>query len=58
MAHANEEVSPSLGLPELPVVTWSETADDPPYGLHWKRRISSGGRRGAGFVWLDDEIRP
>lgn len=36
MAQVNEEIAPKLGLPVLPVVDWSEAADDPPYGLHWK----------------------
>ena len=36
MAQANEEIAPRLGLPVLPLVTWSEAADDPPVGLHWK----------------------
>jgi hypothetical protein len=58
MAQANEEVSPRLGLPVLPVVTWSEAADDRPYGLHWKTEDLVGWASGRRFVWLDDEIRP
>lgn len=58
MAQANEEVSPTLGLPVLPVVTWTDAADDPPYGLHWKTQDLVGWAAGRRFVWLDDEIRP
>jgi hypothetical protein len=58
MARANEEVSQMLGLPMLPVVTWSEAADDPPRGLHWKTQDLVGWAAGRRFVWLDDEIRP
>jgi hypothetical protein len=35
-AEANEVIAPRLGLPELPVVTWPGTDDDPRGGLHWK----------------------
>jgi hypothetical protein len=58
MAQANDAVSPKLGLPVLPVVTWSEAADDAPYGLHWKTKDLVGWAAGRRFVWLDDEIRP
>jgi hypothetical protein len=58
MAQANEEVSPTLGLPVLPVVTWTDAADDPPHGLHWKTQDLVGWAAGRRFVWLDDEIRP
>lgn len=36
MADANEVISPRLGLPELPVVDWPDSDDEPPHGLHWK----------------------
>jgi len=36
MADANDEVSPRLGLPKLPIVEWSDAADNPPTELHWK----------------------
>jgi HAD domain in Swiss Army Knife RNA repair proteins len=58
MGQANEEIAPRLGLPVLPVVAWSEAADDPPYGLHWKTRDLVEWAAGRRFVWLDDEIRP
>lgn len=58
MAEANHEISPRLGLPALPVVIWSEAADDPPYGLHWKTQDLVRWAAGRRFVWLDDEIRP
>jgi hypothetical protein len=58
MGQANEEISPRLGLPVRPVVVWSEAADDPWHGLHWKTRDLVGWAAGRRFVWLDDEIRP
>jgi hypothetical protein len=36
MAEANEVVSPRIGLPELPVVDWPDSDDEPKHGLHWK----------------------
>jgi hypothetical protein len=56
MAEANEIVAPLLGLPELPVVDWPDTGDDPPPGVHWKTEGLVRWAAGRPFVWLDDEI--
>lgn len=55
MEEANEVVSPLLGLPTLPVVTWAGTSGEPG-GLHWKTRELVGYAAGRPFVWLDDEV--
>lgn len=56
MADANEVISPRLGLPELPVVDWPDTDDEPSYGLHWKTMFLTRWAAGRPFIWLDDEI--
>jgi hypothetical protein len=57
MADANDEVSPRLGLPKLPIVEWSDAADNPPNGLHWKTQDPANWAAGRPFIWIDDEIR-
>ncbi|MFV2086580.1 HAD domain-containing protein [Micromonospora sp. LOL_021] len=56
MAEANEVVAPLLGLPELPVVAWPDSDDEPPRGVHWKTPFLTSWAAGHAFVWLDDEI--
>jgi len=56
MADANEIISPRLGLPQLPVVEWPDSDDEPPPGVHWKTRSLARWAAGSPFVWLDDEI--
>jgi HAD domain in Swiss Army Knife RNA repair proteins len=56
MADANEVISPRLGLPELPVVDWPDSDQEPPAGLHWKTMPLAWWAAGRTFVWLDDEI--
>jgi hypothetical protein len=56
MADANEVISPRLGLPQLPVVDWPDSDDEPPHGLHWKTRSLARWAAGRSFIWLDDEI--
>jgi hypothetical protein len=56
MADANEVISPRLGLPELPVVDWPDSDDEPPHGLHWKTMFLTRWAAGRPFIWLDDEI--
>ncbi|MFV2096285.1 HAD domain-containing protein [Micromonospora sp. LOL_014] len=56
MAEANDVVAPLLGLPELPVVPWPDSDDEPPRGVHWKTPFLTGWAAGRTFVWLDDEI--
>lgn len=56
MAEANEVVSPRLGLPDLPVVEWTDGDEDPEHGLHWKTMHLTQWAAGRPFVWLDDEI--
>lgn len=57
MADADDQVSPRLGLPKLPVVTGSDASDDPPDGLHWKTQDLVNWAAGRPFIWIDDEIR-
>jgi hypothetical protein len=58
MSDANECVAPRLGLPELPVVTWPETADadETKGGLHWKTPALVRWAAAHPFAWVDDEI--
>ncbi|RZU72520.1 hypothetical protein EV384_0889 [Micromonospora kangleipakensis] len=56
MAEANEVIGPLLGLPQLPLVTWSDRADQHDSGLHWKTRDLVERAAGRCFVWIDDEI--
>lgn len=57
-SEANESLSPLLGLPDLPVVTWppEPSYEDVPRGLHWKTRPLLDWSGGRPFAWLDDEI--
>ena len=55
MADANEVISPRLGLPDLPVVEFPDTDDEPAYGLHWKTMFLTRWAAGRSFVWIDDE---
>ncbi|MEN3613780.1 HAD domain-containing protein [Plantactinospora sp. ZYX-F-223] len=56
MADANDVISPRIGLPELPVVDWPDSDDEPRAGLHWKTMYLTRWAAGRPFVWLDDEI--
>lgn len=69
---ANDLIGPLIGLPELPVVIWPESADGElapvaPVAvrgaapaedddLHWKTRYLVEWAAGRPFVWVDDEI--
>jgi hypothetical protein len=53
---ANDHISPRLGLPDLPVVTWPDPTDDDPVGLHWKTPTLVHWAAARPFIWLDDEI--
>ncbi|MET9958426.1 hypothetical protein ABZ128_04950 [Streptomyces sp. NPDC006326] len=56
---ANEWVGPRARLPELPVVSWAETAEDGDGhvgGPHWKTRTLVERAAGRPFAWVDDEI--
>lgn len=55
MAEANEVISPRLGLPDLPVVDFPDTDDEPVRGLHWKTMFLTRWTAGRPFVWIDDE---
>nr|WP_091559379.1 HAD domain-containing protein [Micromonospora pattaloongensis] len=55
MSEANEVISPRLGLPNLPVIEWPDTDEDPTPGLHWKTAPLTRWATGRPFVWLDDE---
>jgi hypothetical protein len=58
MEEANDDVSPRIGLPELPVVMWPDPDFDamPSDQLHWKTRDLVAWAAGRTFVWVDDEI--
>ena len=53
---ANDEISPRLGLPSLPVVVWPDVSEDVGGPLHWKTRDLVRWADGRAFVWVDDEI--
>ncbi|MFI0482336.1 HAD domain-containing protein [Actinomadura sp. 9N215] len=58
---ANTEISPRIGLPRLPVVTWPESTteherEDQWFGLCWKTRALVDWAGGRPFAWIDDEI--
>jgi hypothetical protein len=53
---ANEVIAPRLGLPELPVVAWTDDERDPPAGVHWKTAGLLRWAAGRPFAWIDDEI--
>jgi hypothetical protein len=59
MTEANDEISPRLGFPELPVVLWPERSElddiDEQSGLHWKTRTLVTWAAGRTFIWVDDE---
>jgi HAD domain in Swiss Army Knife RNA repair proteins len=57
VAEANEEISPRIGLPRLPVVDWPRDCEDQPAdGVHWKTPALVAWAAGRPFVWVDDEI--
>lgn len=53
---ANAYVAPVLGLPELPVITWSAPRPEPDGGVFWKTPEIVAWASGRPFAWLDDEI--
>lgn len=53
---ANSYVAPVLGLPELPVITWSSPRPEPGGGVFWKTPEIVAWTGGRPFAWLDDEI--
>jgi hypothetical protein len=55
MTDANDIIAPRLGLPQLPIVDFSDD-DEPENGLHWKTAHLARWAAGRPFVWLDDEI--
>ncbi|MER5719019.1 HAD domain-containing protein [Streptomyces sp. NPDC002132] len=55
-AEANTFVSPVLGLPELPVVTWPSPPQAEPDGTFWKTRPLLAHAGGRPFAWVDDEL--
>ena len=58
MEEANDDVSPRIGLPSLPVVIWPDPDYDAMAGdqLHWKTRDLIAWAAGRTFIWVDDEI--
>lgn len=55
LGEANEVIAPPLGLPELPVVGFPDTDEEPVRGLHWKTMFLTRWAAGRPFVWIDDE---
>ncbi|MGW6278854.1 HAD domain-containing protein [Kribbella sp. NPDC055071] len=59
MTEANDDISPILGFPQLPVVIWPERSSqddqDEQAGLHWKTRALVTWAAGRPFIWVDDE---
>jgi hypothetical protein len=53
---ANEYIAPVLGLPELPVITWTETRSEAEAGVYWKTPEIVTWVEGRAFAWIDDEI--
>lgn len=53
---ANLYVSPRIGLPELPVVTWSNQHGYGPEGTYFKTVDIVRRAAGRPFVWLDDQL--
>lgn len=56
MDDANDCVSPRLGLPALPVVSWPSSSEDEYTDLHWKTTTLVEYAAARPFIWLDDEI--
>jgi hypothetical protein len=56
MDDANEEISPRLGLPLLPIVIWPDDDGTSGSGVHWKTQHLVAWANGRPFVWVDDEI--
>jgi hypothetical protein len=56
MAEANDVLSPRLGLPSLPVLSFPDDEQEPPTGVHWKTPAVVRWAAGRPFAWLDDEI--
>ncbi|MGW2250176.1 HAD domain-containing protein [Kitasatospora sp. NPDC001660] len=53
---ANDFIAPLLGLPALPVITWSEPRPEPPNGVFWKTPEIVAWAKGRPFAWVDDQI--
>ncbi|MFF7988765.1 HAD domain-containing protein [Kitasatospora xanthocidica] len=53
---ANEFLAPILGLPALPVITWSDPRPEPGAGVFWKTPEVVAWARGRPFAWVDDLV--
>ncbi|MFI1200578.1 hypothetical protein K2224_39540 (plasmid) [Streptomyces sp. BHT-5-2] len=53
---ANEFVAPILGLPALPVISWTVPRPEPGGGVFWKTPEIVAWVAGRAFAWVDDEI--
>ncbi|MFJ8045428.1 hypothetical protein ACIRBX_33470 [Kitasatospora sp. NPDC096147] len=53
---ANSHLAPLLGLPRLPVITWSRPRPEPGGGVFWKTPDVVAWARGRAFAWVDDLI--
>ncbi|MER7579653.1 hypothetical protein [Kitasatospora sp. NPDC097691] len=53
---ANTFLSPLLGLPTLPVITWPDPRPQPDGGVFWKTPEIVAWAQGRPFAWVDDQI--
>lgn len=53
---ANHYVAPRIGLPELPVINWTDPANYPLDGRYFKTADIVNYAAGRPFAWVDDEI--
>jgi hypothetical protein len=53
---ANDYIAPVLGLPELPVIAWTEKHSERDGGIYWKTPEIVAWAEGRAFAWIDDEI--
>lgn len=53
---ANDYIGPVLGLPKLPIITWSTPRATPMGGVFWKTPDIVAWAAGRPFAWVDDEI--
>ncbi|MFC9328499.1 hypothetical protein [Kitasatospora sp. NPDC057015] len=53
---ANDFLAPLLGLPALPVITWSSPRREPGDGVFWKTPEIVAWAGGRAFAWVDDQV--
>lgn len=57
--NANSLIGPRIGLPDLPVIEFTEhlPPQPPKPGLHWKTAVINAYCYQRPFAWVDDEVR-